>query len=94
MFVYISFTGLYLEESVVEESHGPRPSLAAAALALEPPVAVQHALSLILLALHITQVNSCDTYYFIIPFFVTVKNQFTLRTYYKVVHFHYTRISY
>ncbi|CAH0405793.1 unnamed protein product [Chilo suppressalis] len=47
--------GLYSDEAVVEEPHGPRPSLAAAALALEPPVAVQHALSLILLALHITQ---------------------------------------
>ncbi|XP_038209104.1 probable E3 ubiquitin-protein ligase HERC2 [Zerene cesonia] len=47
--------GLYSEENNVEEAPGPRPSLAAAALALEPPVAVQHALSLILLALHITQ---------------------------------------
>ncbi|XP_052754599.1 probable E3 ubiquitin-protein ligase HERC2 isoform X2 [Galleria mellonella] len=50
--------GLYSEETVVEEPQGPRPSLAAAALALEPPVAVQHALSLILLALHITQARS------------------------------------
>ncbi|KAJ0180993.1 hypothetical protein K1T71_003078 [Dendrolimus kikuchii] len=50
--------GLYSEEAVVEEPQGPRPSLAAAALALEPPVAVQHALSLILLALHITQARS------------------------------------
>lgn len=50
------FIGLYSEEAVVEEPQGPRASLAAAALALEPPVAVQHALSLILLALHITQV--------------------------------------
>ncbi|KAL0895990.1 hypothetical protein ABMA27_011981 [Loxostege sticticalis] len=47
--------GLYSDEAVVEEPQGPRPSLAAAALGLEPPVAVQHALSLILLALHITQ---------------------------------------
>ncbi|CAG4926206.1 unnamed protein product [Colias eurytheme] len=47
--------GLYSEENNVEEAPGPRPSLAAAALTLEPPVAVQHALSLILLALHITQ---------------------------------------
>ncbi|CAB3255423.1 unnamed protein product [Arctia plantaginis] len=50
--------GLYSEESVVEEPQGPRPSLAVAALALEPPVAVQHALSLILLALHITQART------------------------------------
>ncbi|KAI5642407.1 regulator of chromosome condensation (RCC1) repeat domain-containing protein [Phthorimaea operculella] len=50
--------GLYSEDPVVEEPQGPRPSLAAAALALEPPVAVQHALSLILLALHITQARS------------------------------------
>ncbi|XP_022827451.1 probable E3 ubiquitin-protein ligase HERC2 [Spodoptera litura] len=50
--------GLYSEETVVEEPQGPRASLAAAALALEPPVAVQHALSLILLALHITQARS------------------------------------
>ncbi|XP_068628740.1 probable E3 ubiquitin-protein ligase HERC2 [Battus philenor] len=50
--------GLYSEESVTEEPHGPRPSLASAALALEPPVAVQHALSLTLLALHITQARS------------------------------------
>lgn len=48
--------GLYSDEISVEEPQGPRPSLAAAALALEPPVAVQHALSLILLALHIAQV--------------------------------------
>lgn len=50
-------TGLYSEESSIEEPPGPRPSLAAAALSLEPPVAVQHALSLILLVLHITQVS-------------------------------------
>ncbi|KAJ2946601.1 hypothetical protein O0L34_g12657 [Tuta absoluta] len=50
--------GLYSEDPVVEEPQGPRPSLAAAALALEPPVAVQHALSLILLALHIAQARS------------------------------------
>ncbi|XP_022131000.2 probable E3 ubiquitin-protein ligase HERC2 [Pieris rapae] len=47
--------GLYAEENNIEESQSARPSLAAAALTLEPPVAVQHALSLILLALHITQ---------------------------------------
>ncbi|KAL4709830.1 hypothetical protein ACJJTC_001284, partial [Scirpophaga incertulas] len=47
--------GLYSDEALVGEPQGPRPSLAAAALSLEPPVAVQHALSLILLALHITQ---------------------------------------
>ncbi|XP_072935158.1 probable E3 ubiquitin-protein ligase HERC2 [Epargyreus clarus] len=46
--------GLYAEEETVEEKI-LRPSFAAAAIALEPPVAVQHALSLILLALHITQ---------------------------------------
>ncbi|CAK1599489.1 unnamed protein product [Parnassius mnemosyne] len=50
--------GLYSEESAIEEPQGPRPSLASAALALEPPVAVQHALSLLLLALHITQARS------------------------------------
>nr|XP_026484631.1 probable E3 ubiquitin-protein ligase HERC2 isoform X1 [Vanessa tameamea] len=50
--------GLYSDETVVDEPQGPRPSLAAAALALEPPVAVQHALSLILLALHISQARS------------------------------------
>ncbi|XP_045760290.1 probable E3 ubiquitin-protein ligase HERC2 isoform X8 [Maniola jurtina] len=50
--------GLYSDEISVEEPQGPRPSLAAAALSLEPPVAVQHALSLILLALHITQARS------------------------------------
>ncbi|CAH2243797.1 jg12710 [Pararge aegeria aegeria] len=50
--------GLYLDEISVDEPQGPRPSLAAAALSLEPPVAVQHALSLILLALHITQARS------------------------------------
>ncbi|XP_013183359.2 probable E3 ubiquitin-protein ligase HERC2 [Amyelois transitella] len=50
--------GLYSEDPVVEEPQSPRPSLAAAALALEPPVAVQHALSLILLALHIAQARS------------------------------------
>ncbi|XP_049884481.1 probable E3 ubiquitin-protein ligase HERC2 isoform X2 [Pectinophora gossypiella] len=50
--------GLYSEDPIIEEPQGPRPSLAAAALALEPPVACQHALSLILLALHITQARS------------------------------------
>ncbi|XP_048005438.1 probable E3 ubiquitin-protein ligase HERC2 [Leguminivora glycinivorella] len=50
--------GLYSEETMVEERQEPIPSLAAAALALEPPVAVQHALSLILLGLHITQARS------------------------------------
>ncbi|CAH2068345.1 unnamed protein product, partial [Iphiclides podalirius] len=50
--------GLYAEETAIEEPQGPRPSLASAALALEPPVAVQHALSLILLALHITQART------------------------------------
>ncbi|XP_028033518.1 probable E3 ubiquitin-protein ligase HERC2 [Bombyx mandarina] len=50
--------GLYAEESTVEEPQGPRASLAAAALALEPPVAVQHALSLILLSLHICQARN------------------------------------
>ncbi|XP_041973907.1 probable E3 ubiquitin-protein ligase HERC2 [Aricia agestis] len=50
--------GLYSEETVVGEPQGTRPSLASAALALEPPVAVQHALSLILLTLHITQART------------------------------------
>ncbi|CAH0722311.1 unnamed protein product, partial [Brenthis ino] len=50
--------GLYSDEAPVEEPQGTRPSLAASALALEPPVAVQHALSLILLALHITQART------------------------------------
>ncbi|XP_047031157.1 probable E3 ubiquitin-protein ligase HERC2 [Helicoverpa zea] len=50
--------GLYSEEAVVDEPQGSRGSLAAAALALEPPVAAQHALSLILLALHITQARN------------------------------------
>ncbi|XP_048481969.1 probable E3 ubiquitin-protein ligase HERC2 [Plutella xylostella] len=47
--------GLYADDNVIEDSLGPRPPLAAAALALEPPAAAQHALSLILLVLHITQ---------------------------------------
>ncbi|CAG9575570.1 unnamed protein product [Danaus chrysippus] len=50
--------GLYSDEPVCEEASGTRASLAAAALTLEPPVAVQHALALILLALHITQARS------------------------------------
>lgn len=61
----VCYTGLYSEEAVVDEPQGPRASLAAAALALEPPVAVQHALSLILLALHITQVIYFYTVYVI-----------------------------
>ncbi|XP_045542472.1 probable E3 ubiquitin-protein ligase HERC2 [Papilio machaon] len=50
--------GLYAEETGIEEPQGPRPSLASASLPLEPPVTVQHALSLILLALYITQARS------------------------------------
>ncbi|KPJ06671.1 putative E3 ubiquitin-protein ligase HERC2 [Papilio machaon] len=50
--------GLYAEETGIEVPQGPRPSLASASLPLEPPVTVQHALSLILLALYITQARS------------------------------------
>lgn len=49
---------LHTEEVTIPEADGPQPSLAAAALNLEPPAAVQHAASLILLALHITQARS------------------------------------
>lgn len=52
----IHYPDLFADEDSCNVQQEPHAFLAAAVLALEPPAAVQHAVSLILLALHITQV--------------------------------------